>query len=228
MMVMPIPIAKSSSNVSSLWFYVIFFGGLIGLRKWRAYQASKVVIQSSLLILLHVPGAGLTKISDGTLGGYPYDIMIADSGGGKNTSPVLVNATKHGGAVILTLTLPFASHVHLAGLGIPKDDELQNLAASVGLEPAVLEGDFPDYFQVFCGTDQQIDLREVIDPADMAFLADYCKRENWEVLGNTIYFSQNTDAPDDDPNIDNTTMVKDAEDFTKRVVPILQRMNTSL
>ncbi len=217
-----------SSNLGSneIIVFLICFALLIAYRKARAYQASKVIVQSSLIILLHVPGTGLTKVSEGTLGGYPYKMMIAASSGGKNTSPILVNEAKLGGSVILALTLPFVNTVHLACLGIPGSIDVLAEARGVGLQPAVLEGDFPDYFRMYCGTDQQIDLRTVIDPADMAFLVDYCKRENWEILGDTIYFSQNRNAPDDDPDIDNTTMVKDAEDFAKRVVPALKRMTT--
>lgn len=203
---------------------LICTGGIILIRKFRPRKSEDNMLDSSLLYALHVPGSGLTKISDGKLGAYNYSIMLSASSDAEHSSPVLSGGAIKPGATILALTLPFRSSVHLAGLGMPQNNTVDSLARKAGLQPVVLEGDFPDYFRLYCGTNEQIDLLTVIDPSDMAFLVDYCQKENWEVIGNTIYFSQHGHSADNNPEIKDTTLVEDALIFCQRIVPTLKRL----
>ena len=88
-----------------------------------------------------------------------------------------------------------------------------------------MEGDFPDYFKLYCSQGNQIELREVLDPATMAFLVDFCTREDWELFEDIIYFSQNNVSKKAGETQDHTTVVEDAQLFINRALPVLQRMN---
>jgi hypothetical protein len=57
-----------------------------------------------------------------------------------------------------------------------------------------LEGNFPDYFKLYCSPDNQVEIREVLDPSSMAFLVDFCREYDLEIYKETLYISQATTA----------------------------------
>lgn len=239
------------SNVSDwreIIFLVIFVGGYLGLRWWRRRDAASVIVESPLLLSMFVNGMKLEKLSEGSLNGYKYSLMITSplattdqpglrqyqgyiNPGAEAAAQIAqqIMSDVNPGKTILLLRLPTKSPVHIAALGIPDaktHTKIDTTAAQNGLISAGLEGDFPDYFSLYCGKSDQVEVRQVLDPTNMAFLVDYCKREDWELFGDTLYFAQNNAfQKDDDPLIENTTMVKDAEQFVSEILPILLMMN---
>lgn len=245
-----VPPNSSSRSGWSWWIlaYVLLFTIPFLLRWWNRRQADKIVADSPLLLSLYTQGMKLENMSKGTLEGYKYSLMMTEplqlavpdgpieySGDGRNAvgqavamAAVSASSLSNAGKVILTLELPVTSPVHIASLGVA-DTKTRGIfdkhVASCNLVPASLEGDFPDYFSLFCGTNHQVEVREVLDPTTMAFLVDFCQREDWELFKNILYFASNNLNSSKKVN-DSTTMVEDAEDFVKRALPVLQRMDS--
>jgi len=235
-------------NHVELLFYVLVIGGAIAWYWWNKRQLAKIVVDAPLLLALYTMGNTLTKMSDGALGEYHYDLMITEPiqiempenpthytgnagliGVAAADVAIYDHNVSNSGKIIMTMQLPVKSSVHIAGLGIP-DDKTQALfngqLSACNLEPAELEGDFPDYFKLYCNKGgHQIELREVLDPATMAFLVDFCSREDWELFEDMIYFSQNNVSKKQPETPDHTTVVEDAQLFINRALPVLQRMN---
>jgi hypothetical protein len=229
-------------------FLAIIFGGAFGLRWWQRREAAKVIVEAPFILGMFVNGMQLEKLAEGNLGDYHYDLMItepltiptepgpkqysnADNPAGEALAQIASYAVNsaNAGKTILTLHLPIKSPVHIAALGVSDSKTHENIdrfAKQCNLAPAGLEGDFPDFFSLYCRPTEQVAVREILDPSNMAFLVDYCKREDWEIFDNTLYFAQNNAfRKDNEQKIENTTMVKDAEQFVDEILPILLRMN---
>ncbi|HLC91627.1 MAG TPA: hypothetical protein VJC09_01085 [Candidatus Saccharimonadales bacterium] len=230
----------------TILIYVLFFGGYLLLRWWRKHEAAKIVVDAPILLSLYLGGNKLTKMSDGMLGKYHYNLMVTqpiqiDSSQNSHHYPdddglvdIAMNAATLGkkvsnaGKIIITLQLPVKSSVHIVGLGVPDTKTsafFDKRLASCNLEPASLEGDFPNYFSLYCSHDDQMELRQVLNPATMAFLVDFCKHEDWELFQDTLYFAQNNVSKKHSRNDDSTGAVEDAQLFVKRALPVLQRMH---
>lgn len=96
----------------------------------------------------------------------------------------------------VAVSLPFLTDSHL--LGIPKGKEaLLNISAHLSeLEPVVLEGDYGDYFTLYTAPNQQVETRELLDPAAMEFSVDFCSAFIWEIVNDTLYFASKGLLPD--------------------------------
>jgi hypothetical protein len=89
------------------------------------------------------------------------------------------------------------------------------------LRPAELEGDFSQYFRLYVDESDQTNLRQVLDPAIMAYLIDYCKEYDWELTGRQLIILQ----PDKiQTNSDGTGLIEDATIFATKILPSLLRM----
>lgn len=124
-------------------------------------------------------------------------------------------------ALLYMIELPFETKIHL--LGIPKKTGAAplNPAAHKGIMERVdLEGDFNQYFSVFCEKNMQTDSRYVLDPSGMAFSVDFCQSHNWEIVGNDLFFVQGANSKSDE---DPTLMFDDIEEFVRQIRPAIAR-----
>lgn len=83
------------------------------------------------------------------------------------------------------------------------------------------KGDFLQYFKLYVDESDQTNLRQVLDPAIMAYLIDYCKEYDWELAGRQLVILQ----PDKlKANADGTGLIEDATTFATKILPSLLRM----
>ncbi len=228
------------------FFVLVVMAATAGWFLWQQRQLAKVTVDIPVLLSNVTAGMRLQKVSDGSLGGYPYTLMISapyevpDSDvpiqfsgspwgvGGSLTTNSTISPLRLGtGQIIMTLTLPVKTSVHIVGMGIADTSVQSAFLRTVGsynLESVELEGDFPDYFTLLCQKDKQMEVREVLDPTAMAFLVDFCKHQDWEILDNALYFCQ-SDAARKQDKTDQTSMTQDAQTFVEKILPVLQRMS---
>lgn len=111
-------------------------------------------------------------------------VMVTDN-------PNLYNVKSH---TLYMVSLPFPTTAHLVGIPtkyrvFPPDPERDHM------EPIVLEGDYPNYFQLFTDTGQQSESRYALDPKAMLFTVEFCSNYWWEIHDNTLYFVSQVGAP---------------------------------
>jgi hypothetical protein len=113
---------------------------------------------------------------------------------------------------------------HILSLTRARQQADLNLSQSIStghLRPAELEGDFSQYFRLYVDESDQTNLRQVLDPAIMAYLIDYCKEYDWELTGRQLIILQ----PDKiQTNSDGTGLIEDATIFATKILPSLLRM----
>ncbi|HSW79999.1 MAG TPA: zf-TFIIB domain-containing protein [Candidatus Saccharimonadales bacterium] len=122
-------------------------------------------------------------------------------------------------AVIHVLDLPFNTSTHLVGLSKQhKIDRLRfgEFLKSGGMESVVLEGDFRNYFDLYAAQDQQLEVREVLDPAAMAYVVDYCKTHFWEINRSELYIVASI------ADKDGGDIFKEALEFVGQIKPALR------
>lgn len=189
---------------------------------WQWYirnTPSKISSDESLIISMYAYGAMLMPVTKGVLGEYPYYLMVSQNQTELpgDEQPLLV------GSVVMTLELPFASPAHIAGFGLQDQSfkqALGNSSVDNSLKKVELEGDFPDYFRIYCEPDKEIELREVLNPSTMAFLVDFCKRMQWEIVGKSLYFAQSSKPT----SPGSETVVGDATEFVQKILPEIQKI----
>ncbi len=95
---------------------------------------------------------------------------------------------------VFAVYLPFKTKAHI--VGIPKGgSNVWIVSQGSAMEPVTLEGDYPDYFELYADIGQQADSRYVLDPKAMVFTIDFCKSTNWEIANSTLYFYSQDDLP---------------------------------
>lgn len=137
----------------------------------------------SQIIAFYTLGHQLTRLVKTTTKGLKYSIFMTlpDESG---IAQVAENA------VIEVLDLPFDTQTHLIGLS--KEHQLdrlkfENFVQLNGMEKVVLEGDFPDYFDIYASQGQQFMSRYVLDPKAMEFVIDFCRTHFWEINSSEFY-----------------------------------------
>ena len=127
--------------------------------------------------------------------------------------------------ILIKIDLPVKSQVHVAGFSL-QDSTFKNLLGNTNIyyimSSVVLEGDFPDYFKIYCQKEREVEVREVLDPSTMEYLVDFCNQLNWELFENNLYFVQSGINKSLSDN--NSGALKGAEDFVIKILPTLTRM----
>ena len=158
-----------------------------------------------------------------TARGLP-EIGIRENPTSESMTP-LGNALTPEGQVIMKVVLATSSPVHIVGFST-KDTVFNSLLSNTGIDDLLtkvqLEGDFPDYFKLYCDKEKDIELRQVLDPTRMQFLVDFCNKMNWELIDNALYFVQSGLANNDG---NNNTVVSSAESFVNAIIPTLYSMS---
>lgn len=211
----------------------------------KAFEPTTSDFDTSIIMTMYSLGVKLETVSQGSLDNNPYTLLV--------TTPLDINleasalseefmhtrkigsdlpaAAFHSpsGKVIMRVTLPTASLVHFAGFSL-EDEGFRTLLGSTGIDTFMasvsLEGDFPDYFRLYCSKGHEIELREVLDPTRMEFLVSFCKNLNWELFENTLYFSEAHSSTSDNDN--NVSTVQAAEEFAQKILPTLQNMSHAI
>lgn len=123
-------------------------------------------------------------------------------------------------ALIFMVELPFTTRLHL--LGIPKKAGAVQLNPAWGggiMERVHLEGDYNNYFSLFCEKGMQTQARYILDPKAMVFTLDFCQSHNWEIIGHELHFLQSGGMKSDE---DPTLMYKDIQKFVDEIRPALE------
>lgn len=117
---------------------------------------------------------GLASINKGTMEGFDYNIMTNEEG------RVMILIKLHGNTMMHVVAIGENSH-----LDVP-------LTAKVGsnlLKKAELEGDFTDYFKLYCTPGKEIELMQIFAPDSMEVLVDLCQSFDIEIYDETLYLS---------------------------------------
>ncbi len=191
---------SSSGSILDLGYYVflaiwIIIGGMYAA--YRRKNRSPELPDSPILLAYYTDGTKLDVVKEGTFVDLRYSAIIAANFFSLDGSPQA--------ALLYRVELPFATSIHL--VGIPKKTGAAQLNPTHGksiMERADLEGNYSSYFNLFCEKGMQQNTRYVLDPKAMLFTLDFCQSQNWEIVGNELYFvmaSEMKHDPDDPTNL---------------------------
>jgi hypothetical protein len=198
---------------------------------------------TSVIMTMYSLAVKLETVSKGILDNKPYTLLIttpleinldslaigAELNRGRRFSSNLPAEAFHSpsGKIIMRMDLPAVSQVHFAGFSL-EDENVRTLLSKTGIDSFMtkvdLEGDFPDYFKLYCSKDHEIELMELLDPTRMVFLVDFCKNLNWELFESALYFSESNTTTS---NTNSDSIVQAAEEFAQKILPTLQNMSHS-
>lgn len=150
--------------------------------------------------------ASLTSMAEGTIAGYKYNLLYND------------------GRLMVLVDLGYKTGVHIVATGDRSKIDKGIFVRNKWLKPLELEGDFPEYFRMYCSPGKEMELLTIFEPKTMAYFVDFCRSHNFEIYEDSLYISQSDNAAD---NTDTTTMIQDAEDFLKNQDPTLRRLNST-
>jgi hypothetical protein len=182
---------------------VVLVLGYTFLRRRGAMRSEDGPLLSSSDMVLT---SGLTSLNQGTIAGFKYNILTNDSG-----------------KVMILVELGHNTALHLLAFGDKSglDGLVTGAISRRWLTPVELEGDFPEYFRLYCSPEKQIELRQVFAPDTMAQFADFCRAYNFEIFHESLYISQAAKATDIN---DSTTMVTDISEFLTQNAAMLQHL----
>lgn len=122
-------------------------------------------------------------------------------------------------ALIFDLELPFNTETHMIGLSKQHKTvnrlQLASFLKANGMELVTLEGNFSDSFEIYALVGQQFQARVVLDPAAMAYVADYCQSHFWEISGAELYIVATS------ADTTNTDIVAESKEFAAQIKPAL-------
>lgn len=158
----------------------------------------------------------MMPVQQGRLGGMHYSVIatipLRDQGRPAPSS-----------ALIIRVELPFRSKVHMLGIPVGKHaDQLAPTKGRSAMEEVHLEGDYYNYFSLYCGKGMQTEVRYVLDPAGMAFTVDFCRSHSWEIIMDELYFLQSGQNLPDDPS----SLWDDVVQFVQEIKPAVEVKNS--
>jgi hypothetical protein len=167
-------------------------------------QDSSIISSANLL-----EDTELVSLDKSTMSGFQYNLLSNKSN-----------------RVMLLITLHHNTNLHLVAVGDKSDAglSLTQRIKNKFLEPVELEGDFPNYFKLYCSPDKQIEIRELLDPTAMVLLVDFCQAYDLEIFNGTLYISQAANAKDKN---DRTDLVTDTETFLQKYGHILDGLGVN-
>lgn len=166
---------------------------------------------SGFIMAYYSSGYKLEPVSSGDVQGMHYTIYITS-----HLDGYAVQKYAKSGSVIYCLNLPFNTQTHIVGISKKYTVDsiyLDSFLTGNELEPVVLEGDFPDTFNLYSGPDQGTEVRYILDPAAMKFAMDYCTNNFWEISGDEMYI---VSAEGQKGSMD---LVNDSARFVKEIKP---------
>lgn len=149
---------------------------------------------------------GLTSLHKGKINNYEYNLL-----------------TNNTGRVIALITLHKNTSQHIVAIG--NKSGLASLLLKPRLKKILeqidLEGNFPNYFKMYCKPGTGQNLIQLFDPKDMAYFADFCQAYDFELYQDSIYITQ---APGAIDKTDTTSLIKDAEIFLTSNNKLLEKL----
>jgi hypothetical protein len=203
----PYQIPSHHSDYS--WLIYLVAGAFVGLtvlvraiqlRRARAMDDGPVMASDDMLGSV----GGLQSMARGTVVGFSYNLL-----------------TNNSGRVMFLVELGHNSWSHILAYGDKSGLRTMFTTPGKWLEPAALEGNFPDYFRMLCNPEAQAALRVLFTPDIMALFVDFCRSYDLELFHDTLYITKAKDAIDTD---DQTTLVTDVTTFLQKTGPSLQRL----
>lgn len=194
------------------WWDLGFIGVALLVMAWGAVKKSGVLhrgdkgekpIISSYQML---NASRLTSMHKGTMEGFTFNLLTNDHG-----------------RVMALVDLGHNTKMHLIAIGDKSnvDAMIQAQIANHYLERTILEGDFPTYFRIYVSPGKQVEVRQVMEPRNMAQFVDFCRAYNVEIFKQSLYISVANDAND---MSDNTTMTEDLNVFLRENGDMLKRL----
>lgn len=164
-------------------------------------QMDEPILESGDLLAV----GGLQSVYKGPIAGFQANIL-----------------TNKLGRVMTYVTLPRDTGLHLVLIGDKSAmaDRLAQFPRQF-LEPVQLEGDFPDYFRMYCSPEKQIEIREIFEPVTMQLFVDFCRDNDLEIFHETLYMSQAQNAS---RTGDDQTLTADLTEFLQKSAATLQRL----
>lgn len=196
-------------------FYVVATTVFI---QYRRKHRSPELPDSSVLLAYYTEGVEIMPIKKGVVDGMRYSVLATLS-----KDPI---ADKSSSAMLIAIELPFRTKIHL--LGITKTSgttELQPDGKNGIMEKVELEGDYHTYFTLYTEEGSQQEARYVLDPKAMAFTIDFCQSHDWEIVQDTLYFTQEIGSKSDN---DPTYMENDIANFIKEIKPAVIDVDTPM
>lgn len=201
-------------------FLEIAFYGMFGIAAaaaivWKDYRRKRRPVEiphTSVLLSYYTDGSNLMAAARSKIGSMHYNALVIHNTQG-------LGGVKS--ALLYRVELPFYTSIHL--LGIPKlsgTDQLNPATGSSLMEPVELEGNYSQYFSLYAEKEMQTDSRYVLDPKAMVFTIDFCQSHCWEIVGNELYFVQESGTESDG---DKTAMFDDIQQFINEIRPAIER-----
>lgn len=164
-----------------------FFGSVITKFGVKKYTHSKMRLDSktSILFSLYTAGNHVLQANSGELKKISYRSYFTLQDAAISEAQVM-----DPGAVLFVLELDFNTQAHIVGLGKDAPFDRMKIKSHIvpyHIEELSLEGDFPNYFNVYAPRDQQMLSRYVFDPEAMAAFVDYLQHNFWELVGDELY-----------------------------------------
>ncbi len=207
-------------NIETAGNLIILFAVIVSITygSYRRLRRTIVIPATSVLLTHYTDTAVMMPLRQGKIGDMHFSAIAAISLGSRRHTPGK-------GGLLIRVELPFRTKLHL--LGIPKkpgNDQVKPTYGSSLMEHVELEGDFDNYFSLYCEKGMQTEVRYVFDPKAMAFTVDFCQSHNWEIINDELYFLQTGgSAPGD-----STSMSDDIIQFVKEIRPAVEAKNSPL
>jgi hypothetical protein len=180
----------SLSGVRLLFYFacVIILVIVVTVRKRLAVRAQDGPLLSSDDML---GVGGLQSLSQGTINDFQYNLL-----------------TNNAGRVMVLVELGHDTWSHVVAYGDRSQmgETTRTSISAKWLQPAVLEGDFPDYFHMYCNPELQDVVRELFTSDVMENFVDFCRSYDFELYHDTLYISKAEKAEDKD---NQTTLIGD-------------------
>lgn len=180
---------------------LIFYGLLLlvfiylMLRRYGFFNFSdRSLIASKNILENTIPGSVYVS----KMAGYNYNFIAGKDG--RSTAFILLDKD---------------TGIHLIAIGGKSgiDSQLSKATLRRRLQKVDLEGDFPNFFTMYCSKGHEQELLELFDPGEMALFADFCQAYDFELYKDCIYVSKAGGA--NDP-ADETSMTSDLKVFLER------------
>lgn len=173
-------------------FSAVTFGIYIVYKRFTNRPTDSPILASNGLL-----EGELIPATSGTIHGFDYRIILNGEG-----------------RMMYMLDLGYNSNLHIVAYGDKSklDFMIKNSLEDKWLTSVILEGDFPDYFHLYCTPSRHIELLQMFSPDTMANFIDFCRAYDFEIAYETLYISQVGNANDED---DTTGMLDDATKFVE-------------
>lgn len=184
--------------ISLVLIAVIF----VALYRWHVRRSA----DSAVLMGHGLLSEDIIPATSGKIGGFNYRI-IASSRGRK----------------MFIMDFGYNSDLHVVVYGDKSklNDDSKVSLHNKWIRPVELEGNFPEYFHMYCTPGREIELLQMFSPDTMMEFIEFCRAYDVEIAYESLYISQAGDASDPD---DTTGMLDDAKKFVKDNAFLFKRL----